>query len=394
MMPAFYEYYNPVKILSGHKALDNIPYELELLGSKRPLVITDQGVVGAGLVKIFMSAMSGSNIVIGALFEDTPADSSNLVVNEIASIYRKNKCDAIIALGGGSVLDTAKGVNIVITEETDDLMKFVGAERLNKKMKPFICIPTTSGTGSEVTLVAVISNVEKNCKMAFTSYMLFPDVAILDTRMTLTVPPKFTAMTGMDALTHAIEAYSCLQKNPLSDAYAFAAIDLIRKYLEKSVKNSKDEEARLALANASLMAGCAFSNSMVGIVHGIGHACGGVCHLAHGSAMAILLPFGMDYNLEKCQDFYAELLLPLAGAEVYTKTPPDKRAIKTINTVRQLNARMHKLTGMPLNLKQAGVKREQLEEIANLALGDGALLTNPVDADYNGILDLLKAAYD
>ena len=220
MIPAYYEYYNPVKILSGRQALDNIPYELENLGCRRPIIITDKGIVEAGLVKTVLNAWAGSDLVVGALYDETPPDSSNVVVNQVAEIYRRNNCDSIVAVGGGSVLDTAKGVNIVITEETDDLMRFIGAERLRKKMRPFIAVPTTSGTGSEVTMVAVIANLEKKCKMAFTSYMLFPDVAVLDPRMTMTVPPHITAATGMDALTHAVEAYSCLQKNPLSDGYA------------------------------------------------------------------------------------------------------------------------------------------------------------------------------
>lgn len=393
MIPAYYEYYNPVKILSGHKALENIPFELVGMGVSRPLIIADQGVVNAGLVKIVLGAFDGSGMSAAAIFDQTPPDSSNLVVNEAARIYRENNCDSLIAVGGGSVLDTAKGVNIVITENTDDLMEFVGAERLKKKMRPFIAVPTTSGTGSEVTLVAVIANVEKACKMAFTSYMLFPDVAILDTRMTLTVPAKITAATGMDAMSHAVEAYSCLQKNPLSDAFAFAAIDLIRHNLITAVTEPGNQQARLAMANASLMAGSAFSNSMVGIVHGMGHACGGVSHVPHGMAMAILLPHGMEYNQEKVGEYYAELLLPLAGPEEYAKTLPEKRAARSIQVIREYNLNLNKLTGMPVTLKDAGVKREDLPQIAKTSTGDGSLIFNPVEAEYNDILEILKSAY-
>ena len=203
-------------------------------------------------------------------------------MNTIAGIYRKTGCDSIIAVGGGSAIDTAKGVNIVITENSEDLMKFMGAEMLKKTMKPFIVVPTTSGTGSECTLVAVISNPAKNVKMAFTSYKLLPNVAVLDPRMTLTCPPKITAATGMDALTHAMEGFYCNQKNPMSDAYAGAAIELVRDNLVEAVKNGKNENARLAMANAACMAGTAFSNSMVGMVHGLGHAAGAVCHIPHG----------------------------------------------------------------------------------------------------------------
>ncbi|NLB88910.1 MAG: iron-containing alcohol dehydrogenase [Syntrophomonadaceae bacterium] len=377
MLPSYFEYYNPVKIISGHKSLENVPYELNLLGSNSPLIITDQGIVKAGLLQLLLDILAAEKIEIKAVYTETPPDSSNRVVNKVAKMYTANNCDSIIALGGGSVLDTAKGVNIVVTEKTDDLMKFVGAERLKNKMQPFIAIPTTSGTGSEVTLVAVIANEEKNCKMAFTSYMLFPDVAVLDPRMTITVPPHITAATGMDALTHAVEAYSCLQKNPLSDAYAVTAINLISKYLIPVVKKGGDENLRLALANASLLAGCAFSNSMVGIVHGIGHACGGVANIPHGNAMAILLPHGMEYNFNKNEKYYAELLLPLAGPEEYSKTPSQDRAKKAIQKIRDLNGELNKLTGMPTTLSAAGVKMEQLPKIAETALNDGALIFNP-----------------
>ena len=393
MIPTYYEYYNPVKVLSGRQALDNIPYELETLGCRRPIVITDKGIVEAGLIKTVLDAWAGSNLVVGAIYDETPPDSSNVVVNQVAGIYRTNNCDSIIAVGGGSVLDTAKGVNIVVTEETDDLMRFVGAERLTKRTRPFIAVPTTSGTGSEVTMVAVIANVEKKCKMAFTSYMLFPDVAVLDPRMTLTVPPRITAATGMDALAHAVEAFSCLQKNPLSDGYAFKAVDLIRQYLIRVVRNGKDEKARMAMANASLLAGCAFSNSMVGIIHSIGHACGGVCGVPHGMAMAILLPWGMEYNMKECAGYYADLLLALDGPEVYARTAPDKRAGGSVAAIRQLNSTLNQLTGMPITLKNAGVKREQLEEIAYTAQGDGSLIFNREEADFQDILGILEAAY-
>jgi len=180
MLPAYFQFYNPVKILSGKKALENIPFELELLNASRPMIVTDKGVVQAGLVDIVTAALGGSNLTIGAVYDKTPPDSSNIVIGEAAALFRDAKCDSLIAVGGGSVLDTAKGVNIVISEDTTDLMKFIGADRLTKPMRPMIAVPTTAGTGSEVTLVAVIANEEKCFKMLFTSYLLLPRVAVLD----------------------------------------------------------------------------------------------------------------------------------------------------------------------------------------------------------------------
>ncbi len=393
MLPQYYEFYNPVKIIAGNKALESIPYELKRLNAERPLIITDRGIVEAGLLKIVLKAFNDSDIVIGAIYDGTPPDSSIEVVNEIPRVYHDNRCDSLIAVGGGSVIDTAKGANMVMSEETDDIMKYLGVDRLSTPQKPLIVVPTTVGTGSEVTMAAVISDPVEKLKMPFLSSLLLPKVAILDPRMTLSLPPKLTAATGMDALTHAVEAYSCLQKNPLSDAYASSAVNLIRENLVKAVEDVRDGNARFALANASLMAGAAFSNSMVGAVHAIGHACGGIAHIHHGTAMAILLPVVMEYNLGKIAHYYAELLLPLAGDEVFASTPSTDRAGKSIETIRDLSATLSNLCGLPVSLKEAGVEESQLEEIARTAISDGSLVFNPEEVEFDDALGILKAAY-
>ncbi len=393
MLPKYYEFYNPVKINAGDEALETIPYELKQMGVKRPIIITDKGIKDAGLLKIVLDGFSDSDITIGAVYDQTPPDSSLAVVNEIVQVYTENKCDSIIALGGGSPMDTAKGVNIVISEGDSDLRKFMGADRLTSPQRPFIAIPTTSGTGSEVTLVAVIYDEVNNAKLPFTSTLLLPKLAIIDPRLTMTLPPHITAATGMDALTHAIEAYSCLQKNPMSDAYATAAIALIRDNLLTAVKKGKDGKVRFAMANAATMAGVAFSNSMVGAVHAIGHACGGVAHVPHGNAMAILLPHVMKFNLDKNNAFYAELLLPLAGDEVYSSTPKRKRAQKAIEYVHQMNADLNKACKMPIKLSDTGVKKEQFDKIVEAAINDGSMLTNPKEMERKDILNVLELAF-
>ncbi len=394
MIPKYYEFFSPVKIISGLKALENLPYELDALGAFRPILITDQGVTRAGLVQQVVDTFADSHAVIGAVYDKVPQDSSSAVVNEIAAIFNQAGCDSIVAVGGGSVIDTAKGVNIVVTENSDDLLKFSGAEMLKKPMKPFIVIPTTAGTGSEVTCVAVISDPSRNLKMSFTSNFLYPRAAILDPRMTLTLPPMITAATGMDALTHAVEAYISMQKNPLSDAYAWKAIEIIAKTLPGVVKDGNDRKGRLALANASTMAGIAFSNSMVGIVHNLGHATGGVCHVPHGIAMSIFLPFGLQYNLKKVSAEIGELLLPLAGEEVFSKTPQEARAEKVIEAIHDLKDELFELCRLPRTLKEANVVREKLPEIANAALNDGASTYNVEEVDYNDALAVLERAYE
>jgi len=393
MIPNYYEFYNPVKINSGEEALETIPYELNMLNAKRPIIITDKGIVNAGLLQVLLDSFADSEITIGAVYDETPSDSSLKIVNLIVELFRTQNCDSIIALGGGSAIDTAKGVNIVLSEERSDLSELMGVDRLSKVQKPFIAIPTTSGTGSETTLVAVITDTERNIKMPFTSYLLLPKVAIIDPRMTLSLPPFITAATGMDALTHAIEAYTCLQKNPVSDAYSWAAISLIRDNLVEAVQNGKNKKARLAMANASMLAGIAFSNSMVGGVHAIGHSVGSVAHVHHGTAMAILLPQLMKYNFDVLKDIYAELLLPLAGADIYANTPIAHRAEKAIETVIQMNIRLNELCKMPIKLSDAGVKESQFEMIAETTLGDGSMIVNPKEITKQDVFTILKNAF-
>lgn len=393
-LPDYYEFQSSAKVLSGKFALENIPQELKNLGAERPMVLSDGILEKIGTLGIVLDALGAGNIEIGGMDTDIPADSSLTVVHRIAQEFRHKECDSLIAVGGGSVIDTAKGVRMVLSQEVDDILDIWGCENLTRgKWIPFVAVPTTSGTGSESTLVAVIKNEARKLKMEFISYFLQPDVAVLDSRMTETLPPKTTASTGMDALCHAVEAYTCLQKNPLSDAYATAAIQLIGENLEQAVKNGKDKKARMAMANASMMAGSAFSNSMVGIIHAIGHALGGVCHVPHGDAMTILLPHGMAYNYRLCGDLYGELLLPLAGEEIFCSTPKKERGKQAIREVWALRRRLHRLCGLPERLRDCGVTRADFQKVAETAINDGAMLVNPRPAELEDVLIILERAY-
>jgi alcohol dehydrogenase len=333
-------------------------------------------------------------MVIGAIYDMVPPDSSSRTVNDLYSIFNDNNCDSIIAVGGGSVIDTAKGVNILVTEQSDDLSQFAGAERLVKPMKPLIVVPTTSGTGSEVTLVAVIADKERKVKMLFTSNHLIPKVAVIDPRMTLSLPPFITAATGMDALTHAIEAFICLQKNPLSDSYSLTAIRLISENIITATKDGKNVDSRVAMSNASCMAGIAFSNSMVGMVHSLGHALGGVCGVPHGVAMNIFLPHVLEYNMKKVSPYIGELLLPISGTKMYSETPENERPQKTIGAIRALQNNLHDICKLPRTLKEAGVKNETFDEIAKTALNDGSLINSPEEMEYPDAMTILEKAYD
>lgn len=393
-LPDFYEFQNATKVISGTGAVDHIAGELIGLGVKRPMVLSDAMLKELGILSVVTEALEEGMMEIGEIYTDIPADSSTDVVNEIAACYREKQCDGLVAVGGGSVLDTAKGVRLLLSQDVTDLMDLMGCENLVKgNYIPYIAVPTTAGTGSESTLVAVIKHVEKQVKMEFISYFLQPDAAVLDVRMTQTLPPVITASTGMDALCHAIEAYTCLQKNPLSDAYAYAAIRMISENIEKACTNGKDKNARMSMANGAMMAGTAFSNSMVGIVHAIGHALGGECNVPHAYAMGILLPWCMGYNYKNTKDLYAELLLPLAGADTYAMTKEEERGKEAVRYVRKLLVRLHKITGVPIRLRDCGVRKEDFEKVAQKAVNDGAMIVNPKKASVKDVIRILEKAY-
>ncbi|WP_353144278.1 iron-containing alcohol dehydrogenase [Acinetobacter pragensis] len=394
MAKPYYEFFCPVKVIAGHAALEHIPFELAALGAARPLIITDKGVRSNNLLAPIEAAFESTDAVIGYIFDDVPPDSSLETVRKAAQLYRDNNCDAIIAVGGGSVIDTSKATNILVSEGGDDLLKYSGAHNLPKPLKPFFVIPTTSGTGSEVTMVAVVSDNQKNVKMPFASYYLMPHAAILDPRMTQTLPPHLTAMTAMDAMTHAVEAYTCLAANPISDAYATAAIKKISANLFNVLDNPTDANGRLELAQASTMAGIAFSNSMVGLVHSLGHSLGAVAHLPHGLCMNLFLPYVLEFNKETNAEKLADLLLPLAGPDIYAQTPAHLRADKTISTLQAMRDRIYALTKLPRTLQETGkVSEAQFDEIAEKALNDGSIIYNPKEATLQDLKTILEKAW-
>ena len=363
-LPDYYEFQSAAKIMSGKFALENIPQEMRNLHAVHPMILSDNMLEKIGTLQKVLDALASQGMEAGAIYTDIPADSSLHVVNGIAKEFKRKNCDSLIAVGGGSVIDTAKGVRMLLSQDMDDILEVWGCENLTMGHRvPFIAVPTTSGTGSESTLVAVIKNEARKLKMEFISYYLQPDVAVLDVRMTETLPPRMT--------------------------------ELIRDNLERAVNRGHDGQARLAMANASMMAGAAFSNSMVGIVHAIGHALGGVCHVPHGDAMTILLPHGMAYNYadERTRQLYGELLLPLAGEEVYFSTPKAQRAKQAIKEVWSLRKRLHRSCGLSVRLRDFDVNPEDFEKVAETAINDGAMLVNPRKADVEDVLFILKKAF-
>ncbi len=386
----YFEFMNKTKICAGKNALSQLNYECQQYHMKHPLIITDDVLYQLNYVRILQKHLS----IPYSLFTHVPVDSSTEVVEEIKTFYIQEKCDGIIALGGGSVLDTAKGVYLMISQQCNRIQDIMGFEDLKVGLQvPFFAIPTTSGTGSEATCVAVVNDPHKHVKLEIISQHIQSDVAFLDPVFTIHLPLKTTASTSIDALVHAIEAYSCAGKNPISDIYAISAISLISTHLPKMIQDPKDEDLRSQLALASYLAGVAFSNSMVGIVHAIGHALGAVCHIPHGEAMSMLLIPCMRFNLSVNHELYGDLLLYLGQKEVYAKTPNEKRGEQAIVMIEELLKQLHVSVGLPISLKSIETLHEHIEEIAEKALNDGALLVNNRYTYKEDIISILEGQY-
>ncbi|HHQ4520422.1 TPA: iron-containing alcohol dehydrogenase [Aeromonas veronii] len=393
-MSRYYDFFCPVKLLAGEQALEQLASELASLGARRPLLLTDKGVNATGLATLLANVLAEGELPVAAIWDEIPADSSTAVVERIAKHYRELDCDSLVALGGGSVIDTAKAVNILTSMGGDHLLDYSGAGCLTRPLKPLAVVPTTAGTGSEVTLVAVIKDEASGRKVPFTSPFLLPQLAVLDPRLTQGLPLNITAATAMDAMTHAIEAFIGTAKNPVSDALALMAVEKIASALPQIIHDPQNKQLRLQLAEGSTLAGMAFSNSMVGLVHALGHSLGARCHLPHGLCMNLFLPTVLDYNRPEVDSELARLLLPLVGAERFATTPAHQRAEATITAIRTLRDILWQAVKLPRTMSEAGVSdRSLLTEIRDLAINDGALLFNRKDADREQLLTLLERAW-
>ncbi|MGH1389156.1 MAG: iron-containing alcohol dehydrogenase [Aeromonas jandaei] len=393
-MSRYYDFFCPVKLLAGEQALEQLASELASLGARRPLLLTDKGVNATGLATLLANVLAEGELPVATIWDEIPADSSTAVVERIAKRYAELDCDSLVALGGGSVIDTAKAVNILASMGGEHLLDYSGAGCLTRPLKPLAVVPTTAGTGSEVTLVAVIKDEASGRKVPFTSPFLLPQLAVLDPRLTQGLPLNITAATAMDAMTHAIEAFIGTAKNPVSDALALMAVEKIANALPLILKDPQNKQLRLQLAEGSTLAGMAFSNSMVGLVHALGHSLGARCHLPHGLCMNLFLPTVLDYNRPEVDNELARLLLPLVGAERFAATPAHLRAEATITAIRTLRDTLWQAVKLPRTMSEAGVSdRSLLGEIRDLAVNDGAMLFNRKDADREQLLTLLERAW-
>ena len=306
-------------------------------------------------------------------------------VAEGVEIYKKSGCDMIITLGGGSSHDCGKGIGIVSTNG-GTIHDFEGVDQSTKAMPPFIAINTTAGTGSEMTRFCIITDTGRKVKMAIVDWRVTPAIAINDPLLMMGMPPALTAATGMDALTHSVEAYVSTIATPVTDACAIKAIELIADNLRPVVANGQDIVARDNMAYAEYLAGMAFNNASLGHVHAMAHQLGGYYDLPHGVCNAILLPHVSEFNLIAKLDRFADIAVAL-GENIDGLSIRDAAEL-ALEAIRQLSADV----GIPANLTELGVKTEDLKIMAENAQKDACGLTNPRTPTLDDVINIYKAA--
>lgn len=322
--------YREPQILGG---LVEIPQTVDNLNLKKPLIVTDGGIVKAGLLVRLEEVLRGAAIPY-AVFDKTVPNPTTDNVDEALKIYRAEGCDFLIGLGGGSSMDCAKALGAKIAKPKKPLSKMKGILKVRKKIPTLIAIPTTAGTGSETTLAAVIVDSKTRHKYAINDFPLIPEYAVLDPAVTVSLPPQITATTGMDALTHAVEAYIGRSTTKKTRAEAIEAVRLIFNNIERAYADGSNLQARAGMLKGSYLAGCAFTKSYVGYVHAIAHSLGGEYNVPHGLANAVILPMLLEAYGKKIHKKLKNLAIAAGLADA--NTPKERAAADFIAAIKTL----------------------------------------------------------
>ncbi|MCM8735404.1 iron-containing alcohol dehydrogenase [Azospirillum sp. A1-3] len=356
------------------------------LGIRRALIVTDAGLVAAGLLEPVQAGFRTAGTVC-TLFSDVVADPPEQSVALAVQAARDAGVDGVIGVGGGSSLDTAKLVAL-LSGTPQDLSDIYGIGLAKGPRLPLIQVPTTAGTGSEVTPIAIVTTPTSE-KKGVVSSLLYPDLAVLDAHLTLGLPPRVTAMTGIDAMVHAIEAYTTRhKKNPLSDSLALRALSLLGGNIRTVIADGRNVAARAAMLQGSLLAGIAFANAPVGAVHALAYPLGGHFHVPHGLSNALMLGPVLEFNRPAAEELYAELAPAILPGSAFAT--PAKAADAFLRAMRDLVAAMP----MEQRLEQVGVRRDNLPMLAADAMKvQRLLINNPREVSYEDALALYSQAY-
>ncbi|MCX0410798.1 L-threonine dehydrogenase [Clostridium perfringens] len=379
-----YKFFMPAISLMGADCLKDAGEQVAELGFKKALIVTDKVLGQIGIVKKVTDVLDNKSIEY-AIYDETKPNPTVKNVNDGLALLKEKECDFVISLGGGSAHDCAKGIALLATNG-GEIKDYEGVDKSKKPQLPMVGINTTAGTGSEMTLFAIITDEERHIKMALVDKHLTPIIAVNDPMLMLAMPKSLTAATGMDALTHAIEAYVSTSATPITDACAEKAIELISNYLVNAVENGEGVEARDMMAYAEYLAGMAFNNASLGYVHAMAHQLGGFYNLPHGVCNAILLPHVQEYNKATSASRLAKIA-KIMGGNIEGLTD-EQGADLCIDMIKSLS----QTVGIPEGLGVLGVKESDFETLATNALNDACSLTNPRKGNLEEVMAIFKKA--
>ncbi|MCG9581045.1 L-threonine dehydrogenase [Vibrio tubiashii] len=377
-------FFIPTVNLMGAGCLKDAADSIQSQGFKKGLIVTDKILSQIGMVKQVQDMLSERDVET-VVFDGTQPNPTISNVNDGLSLLADNECDFVISLGGGSPHDCAKGIALVASNG-GKIGDYEGVDQSAKPMLPLIAINTTAGTASEMTRFCIITDEERHIKMAIVDKHTTPLISVNDPELMLAKPASLTAATGMDALTHAVEAYVSIAATPITDAVAIKAIELIQAHLRKAVENGDDIEAREQMAYAQFMAGMAFNNASLGYVHAMAHQLGGFYDLPHGVCNAILLPHVQRYNAQVCPERLRDVAKAM-GVEVEGLNA-EQGAEAAIDAIVALA----KDVGIPAGIQELGAKSEDIPVLADNALKDACGFTNPKQATHEEISAIFEAA--
>ncbi|WP_320045736.1 iron-containing alcohol dehydrogenase [uncultured Ilyobacter sp.] len=373
----------PQNIEFGMGSLNKLPKILKENNSDHVFLISDHGLESIGVVKKVQDIIEAGGVKYTTYLDVVPNPTID-IVNEATALYKECGATSIVALGGGSPLDVSKTVG-VLAKYGGKITDYEGMHKVPGPIVPIIAIPTTAGTGSEVTASSVITDESRNYKFSIVSYETLPKYAVLDPELIMTAPASIASSCGVDALIHAIEAYLSRNASPFSDAMAEKAMELIGKNLRRFVEDRKDEEAACGMMSGSNFAGISFAWARLGNVHAMSHPVSAFCHVPHGVANSVLLPTVMEFNALVDNGRYEK---------IYNYIREDNEAIKDfkpemlVEELKKLNEDL----GIPKSLSEVGVKEYMIEDMAKDAMKSGNVLANPRETSLNDMIELYKKA--
>ncbi len=374
----------PAKLVVGPGSARTAGAELKKLGGSKVLIVTDKGVEGAGVLTSILEGLQAAGVA-SVTYSGVEPNPSIKCVQEAVALYKAQGCDCLVGIGGGSSMDTAKVAGAVLANPEMDVRAMEGVGKFPNPIPPYVAIPTTCGTGAEVTPTGVITDAEKHYKFPIMHTYLYPKVSLIDGALLTKLPGKVVAATGMDALCHAVESYTNLNTNPISDALDIKAISMISEWLRPAVAN-QNLEAMSNMVLASTIAGMGFANTRVTIVHSMSHPISGFYGVPHGVANAVLLPWVMDFNLIGNAERWAEIAEAM-GEDIFGLTTMEAARLAP-KAVRELS----KDVGIPETFSEIGVTYEHLDAMIEDTFKSGNVVINPVKVNRDDIRGIYKRA--